>query len=80
MRLKKFWKSPKTTSSEDSGGCESPTKITIPKINHPPPQSPIVSKPGCSLPLLQVWPSQVCVKTTKQFQMSKIRVNLYNIK
>lgn len=56
MRLKRFWRSPKT-SSEDSGGCESPTKtiniIKSPQLRHSPP-----NKPTCSLPLLQVWPSQ----------------------
>lgn len=55
-RLKKFWRSPKT-SSEDSGGGDSPTKTClnlpiIPKRHSPP------NKPTCSLPLLQVWPSQ----------------------
>lgn len=58
MRLKRFWKSPKTTSSEDSGGCESPTTVVV-KIRTPQPQSPVYSRPTCSLPLLQVWPSQV---------------------
>ncbi|XP_037031007.1 uncharacterized protein LOC119070673 [Bradysia coprophila] len=54
-RLKRFWKSPKTTSSEDSAGCDSPTKHrTRPHLQ----ESPVFSKPTCSLPLLQVWPSQ----------------------
>lgn len=56
-RLKRFWKSPpKTTSSEDSAGCETPTK---PRTRPPLQDSPVFSKPTCSLPLLQVWPSQV---------------------
>lgn len=58
MRLKRFWRSPKATSSEDSGGCESPTKTSVSsRINSL--HSPITNKPTCSLPLLQVWPSQV---------------------
>lgn len=71
MRLKRFWRSPKTTSSEDSGGCESPTKITIhspskqqqqqqrnPLVASPIKHSNNKQPPTCSLPLLQVWPSQ----------------------
>ena len=59
LRLKKFWRSPKTTSSEDSGGCESPTKHQTTIVKSPQQRtSPPVNKPTCSLPLLQVWPSQ----------------------
>lgn len=60
MRLKKFWRSPKTTSSEDSGGYESPTK-TLNIIKSPQKKQSNTNtsnKPTCSLPLLQVWPSQ----------------------
>ncbi|XP_037907203.1 uncharacterized protein LOC119649216 [Hermetia illucens] len=56
LRLKKFWRSPKATSSEDSTGYESPTHV---KANHDPLGSvQSNNKPTCSLPLLQVWPSQ----------------------
>ncbi|XP_055593411.1 uncharacterized protein LOC129744745 [Uranotaenia lowii] len=66
LRLKKFWRTTTKppTSSEDSGGCESPTKLgrkafqqqltNSSVIVHSPPRNP----PACSLPLLQVWPSQ----------------------
>ncbi|XP_034659470.1 uncharacterized protein LOC117895722 [Drosophila subobscura] len=102
LRLKRFWRSPKTTSSDDSTGYESPTR-TKPaasasssdgqRFNHlhytslsqgsgtsssatgmaclGPPSgvgggaaattgagSSGNNKPSCSLPLLQVWPSQ----------------------
>ncbi|ALC45142.1 CG14082, partial [Drosophila busckii] len=83
LRLKRFWRSPKTTSSDDSTGYESPTR-TKPaasdgqRFNHLHYTSlsqgsgtnsstnvngagggPSTSnKPSCSLPLLQVWPSQ----------------------
>ncbi|XP_021708574.1 uncharacterized protein LOC5578903 [Aedes aegypti] len=62
LRLKKFWRTTTKppTSSEDSGGCESPTKLgrkafqqQTNSIN-----SPARNPPTCSLPLLQVWPSQ----------------------
>lgn len=59
LRLKKFWRSPKTTSSEDSAGGDSPTRIKPPRINQSQ-LSPVFNRPACSLPLLQVWPSQVC--------------------
>jgi len=66
MRLKRFWRSPKqtTTSSEDSGGCDSPTKtigptIIVQQLQSSDLQSPPATRPTCSLPLLQVWPSQV---------------------
>lgn len=60
--MKKFWRTTTKppTSSEDSGGCESPTKLgrkafqqQTNSIN-----SPARNPPTCSLPLLQVWPSQ----------------------
>lgn len=98
LRLKRFWRSPKTTSSDDSTGYESPTRTKpasdAQRFNHlhytslsqgsgttsssaaaagtggsgitssgaggggggPASTS---NKPSCSLPLLQVWPSQV---------------------
>lgn len=101
MRLKRFWRSPKTTSSEDSTGYESPTRAKtsndVQRFNHlhytslaqnAPSHdggadsegggiggnsnkgkstlgvgggigSSLNNKPTCSLPLLQVWPSQV---------------------
>lgn len=100
MRLKRFWRSPKTTSSEDSTGYESPTRAKASndaqRFNHlhytslaqnAPSHEPdsegvsgvakvkaalagggngggvaggnLNNKPTCSLPLLQVWPSQV---------------------
>ncbi|XP_039149171.1 uncharacterized protein LOC6739663 isoform X1 [Drosophila simulans] len=93
LRLKRFWRSPKTTSSEDSNGYESPTRTKASsaggssdaqRFNHLHYTSlsqgsgtsssaggatasgagPTTlgqsgnSKPSCSLPLLQVWPSQ----------------------
>ncbi|XP_036326111.1 uncharacterized protein DDB_G0271670-like [Rhagoletis pomonella] len=75
LRLKRFWRTPKTTSSEDSTGYESPTRTTKPgsdaqRFNHLHYTSLAQSAPGghengstynkptCSLPLLQVWPSQ----------------------
>ncbi|XP_023033293.1 uncharacterized protein LOC6645571 [Drosophila willistoni] len=106
LRLKRFWRSPKTTSSDDSTGYESPTRTKqaasgsdAQRFNHLHYTSlsqgsgsgtttttsssaaaagsngggPIVgtsqgiggggsgttsNKPSCSLPLLQVWPSQ----------------------
>lgn len=94
LRLKRFWRSPKTTSSEDSTGYESPTRTKAAsaggssdaqRFNHlhytslsqgsgtsssaggatasgagPTAAGPSGNnKPSCSLPLLQVWPSQV---------------------
>lgn len=57
LRLKKFWHTPRiTTSSEDSGGAESPTKHAA-SINAVTTKSPPTKPPTCSLPLLQVWPS-----------------------
>ncbi|XP_065360969.1 serine-rich adhesin for platelets [Calliphora vicina] len=90
LRLKRFWRSPKTTSSEDSTGYESPTRAKATndaqRFNHlhytslaqtapsheadsegggvAKVKAAIVgggnlnNKPTCSLPLLQVWPSQ----------------------
>ncbi|XP_058980090.1 uncharacterized protein DDB_G0271670-like [Musca domestica] len=99
LRLKRFWRSPKTTSSEDSTGYESPTRAKsssndVQRFNHlhytslaqsAPTydggadsegggvggagsknktslgnggSSSLNNKPTCSLPLLQVWPSQ----------------------
>ncbi|XP_012160408.2 uncharacterized protein DDB_G0271670 [Ceratitis capitata] len=74
LRLKRFWRSPKTTSSEDSTGYESPTRTKptndAQRFNHLHYTSLAQSAPGgtengtaynkptCSLPLLQVWPSQ----------------------
>ncbi|KAH8261615.1 hypothetical protein KR044_012296 [Drosophila immigrans] len=90
LRLKRFWRSPKTTSSDDSTGYESPTRTKAAssdaqRFNHLHYTSlsqgsattsssnaaaaggagggggggPSTSnKPSCSLPLLQVWPSQ----------------------
>lgn len=58
-RLKKLWRSPKTTSSDEStGGAESPTHLKGQKLQQLQ-LSPVYNKPTCSLPLLQVWPSQV---------------------
>ncbi|XP_055625534.1 uncharacterized protein LOC129768124 [Toxorhynchites rutilus septentrionalis] len=62
LRLKRFWRTSTKppTSSEDSGGCESPTKLGRKAFQqqtnsiHSPPRN----LPACSLPLLQVWPSQ----------------------
>lgn len=94
LRLKRFWRSPKTTSSEDSTGYESPTRTKVSndaqRFNNlqytslaqsapshegdsgsgvgdglAKPKSAAIgssnlnAKPTCSLPLLQVWPSQV---------------------
>ncbi|KAM7358566.1 uncharacterized protein ACRADG_003494 [Cochliomyia hominivorax] len=97
LRLKRFWRSPKTTSSEDSTGYESPTRAKASndaqRFNHlhytslaqsaPSHEGDneggvakvkatlagggngggggggnLNNKPTCSLPLLQVWPSQ----------------------
>ncbi|XP_073836996.1 uncharacterized protein isoform X2 [Musca autumnalis] len=97
LRLKRFWRSPKTTSSEDSTGYESPTRAKssandVQRFNHlhytslaqnapmhdggadsegggvggnknktslgNGGSSSLNNKPTCSLPLLQVWPSQ----------------------
>ncbi|XP_043071524.1 uncharacterized protein LOC6558009 [Drosophila grimshawi] len=85
LRLKRFWRSPKTTSSDDSTGYESPTRTKpassdAQRFNHLHYTSlsqgsgttsssaaaaggggattSTSSKPSCSLPLLQVWPSQ----------------------
>lgn len=93
LRLKRFWRSPKTTSSDDSTGYESPTR-TKPAISSDAQRfnhlhytslsqgsgttssstaaagaggsggggggggASTSNKPSCSLPLLQVWPSQ----------------------
>ncbi|CAO1379117.1 unnamed protein product [Diamesa serratosioi] len=61
-RLKNLWRSPKT-SSDSGGGAESPTnceaKHGLHNIQQPyflPSNQP--NKPACSLPLLQIWPSQ----------------------
>ncbi|XP_053685763.1 uncharacterized protein LOC128735298 [Sabethes cyaneus] len=61
LRLKKFWRTTTKppTSSEDSGGCESPTKLGRKAFQQPNNlNSPHRHPPACSLPLLQVWPSQ----------------------
>ncbi|KAL9702346.1 hypothetical protein quinque_005864 [Culex quinquefasciatus] len=63
LRLKKFWRTTTKppTSSEDSGGCESPTKLGRKAFQQPHQNSinsPARNPPTCSLPLLQVWPSQ----------------------
>ncbi|KAH8270075.1 hypothetical protein KR018_003608 [Drosophila ironensis] len=92
LRLKRFWRSPKTTSSDDSTGYESPTRTKAAsaagassdgqRFNHLHYTSlsqgsgtsssaggaagsgaggvvaSSSNKPSCSLPLLQVWPSQ----------------------
>ncbi|XP_034107328.1 uncharacterized protein LOC117570021 isoform X1 [Drosophila albomicans] len=90
LRLKRFWRSPKTTSSDDSTGYESPTRTKpassdAQRFNHLHYTSlsqgsgttsssnagaaggganggagtaSTSNKPSCSLPLLQVWPSQ----------------------
>ncbi|XP_030387020.1 uncharacterized protein DDB_G0271670 [Scaptodrosophila lebanonensis] len=85
LRLKRFWRSPKTTSSDDSTGFESPTRTKpasdAQRFNHlhytslsqgtgsctsssvtgnanGGASTTTSSKPSCSLPLLQVWPSQ----------------------
>lgn len=57
-RLKKFWRSPKTTSSDESTGADSPTHLRGQRLQQLQ-LSPVYNKPACSLPLLQVWPSQV---------------------
>lgn len=57
-RLKKFWRSPKPTSSDESTGAESPTHLKGSKLQQIQ-LGPAYNKPTCSLPLLQVWPSQV---------------------
>lgn len=56
-RLKKIWRSPRQTSalSSDSGGesssrRESKSSLTLQPLPN--------TKPACSLPLLQIWPSQ----------------------
>jgi hypothetical protein len=59
-RLKKIWRSPKPQHSglsSDSGGesssrRESKCSLTLQPV------PPVNSKPACSLPLLQIWPSQ----------------------
>ncbi|XP_062563834.1 uncharacterized protein LOC134226828 [Armigeres subalbatus] len=62
LRLKKFWRTTTKppTSSEDSGGCESPTKLGRKAFQQQTNNisSPARHPPACSLPLLQVWPSQ----------------------
>ncbi|XP_058466499.1 uncharacterized protein LOC131439471 [Malaya genurostris] len=60
QRLKKFWRTTTKppTSSEDSGGCESPTKLGRKAFQQHSVKSPHGNPPACSLPLLQVWPSQ----------------------
>lgn len=57
-RLKKFWRSPNPASSDESTGAESPTPLKGSKLQQLQ-LSPAYNKPTCSLPLLQVWPSQV---------------------
>lgn len=94
LRLKRFWRSPKTTSSEESTGYESPTRTKpassdAQRFNHlhytslsqgsgttsssttaaaaaaaNGASSSSSNKPSCSLPLLQVWPSQVGTTNT----------------
>ncbi|XP_040168693.1 uncharacterized protein LOC120903363 isoform X3 [Anopheles arabiensis] len=69
LRLKRFWRTTTKppTSSEESGGCESPTKLGRKAFQQP--SGPAIAAsssssdsppkhPTCSLPLLQVWPSQ----------------------
>ncbi|XP_055313698.1 uncharacterized protein LOC129574986 [Sitodiplosis mosellana] len=56
-RLKKLWRSPKATSPDESTGAESPTQMKGQKLQQLQ-LSPVFNKPTCSLPLLQVWPSQ----------------------
>lgn len=60
-----MWRSPKTSSdaSDSGGGAESPTncdaKHALHNMQQPyflPSNQP--NKPACSLPLLQIWPSQ----------------------
>lgn len=68
LRLKKFWRSPKTTSSEESAAGDSPTRIKPPRINQLQ-LSPVFNRPTCSLPLLQVWPSQVYKPKEKIFRI-----------
>jgi len=60
-RLKKIWRSPKQSAS-DSGGESSSRRESkaIAEIQLPTSSSsaPASNKPACSLPLLQIWPSQ----------------------
>lgn len=57
-RLKKFWRPSKAASSDESTtGADSPTHLKGQKLQQLQ-LSPIYNKPTCSLPLLQVWPSQ----------------------
>ncbi|XP_049545802.1 uncharacterized protein LOC125957262 [Anopheles darlingi] len=69
LRLKRFWRTTTKppTSSEESGGCESPTKLGRKAFQQPFGGTPATTSsssesppkhPACSLPLLQVWPSQ----------------------
>uniref|UniRef100_A0A182Y9I5 Uncharacterized protein n=1 Tax=Anopheles stephensi TaxID=30069 RepID=A0A182Y9I5_ANOST len=68
LRLKRFWRTTTKppTSSEESGGCESPTKLGRKAFQQPSGPGTTASSssdsppkhPTCSLPLLQVWPSQ----------------------
>uniref|UniRef100_A0A1B0FC19 Uncharacterized protein n=1 Tax=Glossina morsitans morsitans TaxID=37546 RepID=A0A1B0FC19_GLOMM len=92
LRLKRFWRSPKTTSSEDSTGYESPTRPKTTsdgqRYNHlhytslaqsvATSDNAIVrdigkhdNKPTCSLPLLQVWPSQPLLKQDGFIQLRR---------
>ncbi|KNC28561.1 hypothetical protein FF38_05708 [Lucilia cuprina] len=115
LRLKRFWRSPKTTSSEDSTGYESPTRAKVTndaqRFNHlhytslaqsapsheadsegggvSKVKTSIVgggnnlnNKPTCSLPLLQVWPSQFSFTVENIKHTTKTTIfylfNLYN--
>ncbi|XP_046807673.1 serine-rich adhesin for platelets isoform X1 [Lucilia cuprina] len=104
LRLKRFWRSPKTTSSEDSTGYESPTRAKVTndaqRFNHlhytslaqsapsheadsegggvSKVKTSIVggannlnNKPTCSLPLLQVWPSQPLLRQEGFIQLRR---------
>lgn len=55
--MKTFWRSSKM-SSNDSTGSESSTHSKSQRLQQLQ-LSPVYNKPTCSLPLLQVWPSQV---------------------
>lgn len=117
LRLKRFWRSPKTTSSDDSTGYESPTRTKpasdAQRFNHlhytslsqgsgttssstaagtggsgvtgsgtggtgaggGGPAS-TNNKPSCSLPLLQVWPSQVGI-TSRANTHTRAYISVY---
>lgn len=76
-RLKKFWRSPKATSSDDSTGAESPTHLKGQKLQQLQ-LSPVYNKPACSLPLLQVWPSQVRKKHIYFFKIFRIEFRIFS--